>query len=70
MDLHTARVAALKTAAQIDTKVKVKLLKRAQKHGVTDQDEAVALAEAWKRAARKTDRLSRCIATIVSERVR
>ena len=55
MDLEAARVAAMKTAARIDINVKAKLLKRARKHGVTNQDETVALAEAWKRAARKTD---------------
>ena len=67
MDLHAARVAALKAAAHIDANVKVKLLKRAHKHGVTDRDEAVELAEAWKRAARRTVRLTRCVARMVSE---
>jgi hypothetical protein len=56
MDLHAANRAAADAAAQINVKVKTKLLKRALKHGMTEA-EALDLAEAWKRAASHTRRL-------------
>lgn len=57
MDLYAANRAAADAAAEINVKVKAKLLKRALKHGMTEA-EAHDLAEAWKRAARHTRRLS------------
>ena len=42
--------------ARIDAGVQEKLLKRARKQGMTDQDEIIELAEAWKRAAARVSR--------------
>jgi hypothetical protein len=52
MDLEAACRAASKAAAQIDARIKTKLVKRALKHGMTDENEVLALAEEWKQAAR------------------
>jgi len=56
MDLHGANREAADAAAQINVKVKTKLLKRALKHGMTEA-EALDLVEAWKRAASHTKHL-------------
>jgi len=53
MDLQAASRAAAETAARIDAGVKDKLMKRARKHGMTDEREVTELVEAWKRAAAK-----------------
>ncbi len=42
--------------ARIDAGVQEKLLKRARKQEMTDQDEIIELAEAWKRAATRVSR--------------
>jgi hypothetical protein len=42
--------------ARIDAEVRDKLLKRAQKQGMVNQDEVIELVEAWKRAATRIDR--------------
>jgi hypothetical protein len=55
--LKAARMEAAKVAASIDARVKDKLLKRARKHGMTDEREVTELVEAWKRAARPTKHL-------------
>ena len=55
--LQAAQIAASEETDHIDARIRAKLLKRAHKQGITDQDEALALIEAWKRAARKTKRL-------------
>jgi hypothetical protein len=55
--LKAARLEASKAAARIDAGIKDKLLKRARKHGMTDEREVTELVEAWKRAARHTKRL-------------
>jgi hypothetical protein len=55
--LKVARLAASMAAARIDAGIKDKLLKRARKHGITDEREVAELIDAWKRAARHTKRL-------------
>jgi hypothetical protein len=45
-------------ATRIDAEVRRKLLKRARRQGITNECEAVKLAETWKRAAKPTRRLS------------
>jgi hypothetical protein len=57
MDLQAASCAAAKAAARIDTRVKDKLMKRARKHGMTDEREVTELVEAWKQAAKHTKHL-------------
>jgi hypothetical protein len=47
---------ASEAAARIDAKIKDTLLKRARKQGMTNQDEAIGLIEAWKRATRERKR--------------
>jgi hypothetical protein len=56
MDLKAAGRAASQAAAQIDARIKTKLVRRARKHGMTE-DEGIELAEALKRAARHTKHL-------------
>jgi hypothetical protein len=41
---------------RIDARVKDKLLKRARRQGMTNQDEIIELIEAWKRAATRVSR--------------
>jgi hypothetical protein len=48
--------AAYQEIARIDAQVRDKLLKRARKHGMVNQDEVIELVEAWKRAAARVDR--------------
>ncbi len=48
--------AAYQEIACIDARVKDKLLKRARKQGMVNQDEVIELVEAWKRAATRIDR--------------
>ena len=48
--------AAYHEIARIDARVRNKLLKRAQKQGMVNQDEVIELVEAWKRAATRIDR--------------
>jgi hypothetical protein len=48
--------AAYQEIARIDAQVRDKLLKRARKQGMVNQDEIVELVEAWKRAAERVDR--------------
>jgi hypothetical protein len=55
--LKAASIEASEAVAHIDARIKDKLLKRARKHGMTDEREVTELVEAWKRAARKTKRL-------------
>jgi hypothetical protein len=55
--LKAARIDASNEAARIDAKVKNKLLKRARKHGMTNESEVAELVEAWKRAAKKHQHL-------------
>jgi hypothetical protein len=43
--------AAYQEIARIDARVRDKLLKRARKQGMVNQDEIIELTEAWKRAA-------------------
>ena len=45
-----------KTVARIDAEIRDKLVKHARKHGMTDR-EAVELDEAWKQAAKHTNKL-------------
>ena len=42
--------------ARIDAQVRDKLLKRARKQGMTNQDEIIELIEAWKRAAARASK--------------
>ena len=56
MDLHAARRAASKAAAQIDARIKTKLVKRALRYGMTEA-EGRELAEALEQAARHTKHL-------------
>ena len=42
--------------ARIDAQVKDKLLKRARRQGMTNQDEIIQLIEAWKRAATRVSK--------------
>jgi hypothetical protein len=44
--LKAARLEASKAAARIDAGIKDKLLKRARKHGMTDEREVTELVEA------------------------
>jgi hypothetical protein len=48
---------ALYLAARIDAGVKDQLLKRARKHGMTNERAVTELVEAWKRAARHSKHL-------------
>ena len=57
MDLQAASRAAAEAAARIDARVNDKLMKRARKHGMTDEREVTGLVEAWKRAAKHTKHL-------------
>ena len=50
--LKAARLEASEAAAHIDAWVRDKLLKRAREQGIVNQEEAIELVEAWKRAAR------------------
>jgi hypothetical protein len=52
--LKAARLEALEAAAQIEARINDKLLKRARKHGMTDEREMTELVQAWKQAARHT----------------
>jgi hypothetical protein len=56
MDAKEALKAACQTAsaeaARIDANVRDKLLKRARKHGMTNESEVAESVEAWKRAAK------------------
>jgi hypothetical protein len=48
--------AAYQEIARIDAQVRDKLLKRAGKQGMVNQDEIIELVEEWKRAATRIDR--------------
>ena len=48
--------AAYLEIARIDARVRDKLLKRARKQGMVNQDEIIELVEAWKGAAARVDR--------------
>jgi hypothetical protein len=52
--LKAARLEASEAAARIEARIKDKLLKRARKHGITDEREVTELVHAWKQAARHT----------------
>jgi hypothetical protein len=54
----TEALRAAEVVAHIDAKVRDKLLKRVRKQGLTNEI-GIELAEAWKRAAKKTKRLHR-----------
>jgi hypothetical protein len=56
VSLQAARRAAAETAAQMETRIRTKLVKCALKHGMTDA-EGIDLAEMWKRAAGHTKHL-------------
>jgi hypothetical protein len=47
---------AYQEIARIDARVRDKLLKRARKQGMVNQDEIIKLVEAWKCAAAPIDR--------------
>jgi hypothetical protein len=47
---------AYQEIARIDARVRDKLLKRARKQGMVNQDQIVELVEAWKRAATPIDK--------------
>jgi hypothetical protein len=57
MDLIAASLAAREAAARIDARIRTRLLKRFRRQGITDEGEANALVDEWKRTARKTKRL-------------
>jgi hypothetical protein len=50
--LKAASLEASEVAAHIDAWIRDKLLKRAREQGIVNQEEAIELVEAWKRAAR------------------
>jgi hypothetical protein len=54
--LRAASAATADLVAAIDAKVRDRLVKRARKHGLS-QDEAIKHVAAWKTAARKTKHL-------------
>jgi hypothetical protein len=47
---------AYREIARIDAQVRDKLLKRARKQGMINQDEVIELIDAWKRAAVRIDK--------------
>ena len=53
--------AAYQEIARIDARVREKLLKRARKQGMTNQDEIVDLVEAWMVHTRDTDLPTRIV---------
>jgi hypothetical protein len=55
---RTEALKAAEVVAHIDAKVRDKLLKRARRQGLTTEA-GIELAEAWKRAAKKTRHLHR-----------
>jgi hypothetical protein len=59
MDLKALCREASEAVIHIDGKIRRKLLKRARSYGLaTNEAEVTQLVEAWKRAAKKTKRLS------------
>jgi hypothetical protein len=48
--------AAYQEIARIDARVRDKLLKRARKQGMVNQNEVIELVEAWKRAAARVSK--------------
>ena len=52
LTLKAACLEGSEAAAHIDARVRDKLLKRARKQGIVNQEQAIELVEAWKQAAR------------------